>query len=216
MSAATTDTAAFDGDATAAVVSSTVRSGSSRAVGDPPPAASITDAVRLTALTAVGAMAAAALVATVVDLTLAGTVRGWLHYPFRGVPARPSVAAGIFAHNLRAVGGVLGLLIIARATAHSPSDPGRLRRRVVAVAELVMAGVVAANIIIVGAALGAYGHRMGAAMLPHGPVELVGYSLALALYGQERRRAVPVGHAVVIATASVVLLAVAAVLETFA
>ena len=45
--------------------------------------------------------------------------------------------------------------------------------------------------LVVGAALGGYGTRMVRAMLPHGPVELAAYSLALALYLQGRRRALP-------------------------
>ena len=51
--------------------------------------------------------------------------------------------------------------------------------------------------LVVGAAIGAYGTRMVGAMLPHGPVELAAYSLALALYLHGRRRALPaacIGH----------------------
>ena len=51
--------------------------------------------------------------------------------------------------------------------------------------------MIAANVLVVGAALGAYGERMVRAMLPHGPVELAAYALALALYLQGRSRALP-------------------------
>ena len=68
---------------------------------------------------------------------------------------------------------------------------------------------------MVGAALGAYGTRMVLRALPHGPVELAAYSLALALYLQGRRRDLPAavrGHGR--RGVSVALLALAAVLET--
>ena len=50
--------------------------------------------------------------------------------------------------------------------------------------EVLLGGAIAANLIIVGASFGAYGTRMLRAALPHGPVELAAYSLALALYRQ--------------------------------
>ena len=81
--------------------------------------------------------------------------------------------------------------------------------------ELILAGVIAANVLVVGAALGAYGARMVRASLPHGPVELAAYTLALALYVQGRRRALPTAHLAKTIAASVALLALAAALETF-
>ena len=45
----------------------------------------------------------------------------------------------------------------------------------------------AANVALVGAALGAYGTRMALAMLPHGPLELAAFATALALYLDARR-----------------------------
>ena len=137
---------------------------------------------------AVAGLLAISLVAVVVDAAFAGTVRGWLDYPFSGVPAHASVAAEIFAHNLRALAGVLGALIVAQAGWRRPGGPSRTQQIIQRLAELVVAGAVAANIILIGASVGAYGQRMLAAMLPHGPVELAGDALALALYWQGRRR----------------------------
>ncbi len=74
---------------------------------------------------------------------------------------------------------------------------------------------VAANVIVVGAGLGAYGARMIRALLPHGPVELAAYSLALALYLEGRQRPLGIRHAVAVGALSVAALALAAVLETF-
>ena len=48
-----------------------------------------------------------------------------------------------------------------------------------ALGEALLAAAVAANVIVVGASFGAYGTRMLRAALPHGPVELAAYSLAL-------------------------------------
>jgi uncharacterized membrane protein SpoIIM required for sporulation len=53
------------------------------------------------------------------------------------------------------------------------------------------------------------------ASLPHGPIELAAYSLAVALYLRGRRRPLPAAHMAKVTLGSVALLAVAAVLETF-
>ena len=69
--------------------------------------------------------------------------------------------------------------------------------------------------LIVAASLGAYGPRMARALLPHGPLELAAFALALALYLQGRRRELPIGHVAATGAASALLLAAAAALETF-
>jgi hypothetical protein len=138
---------------------------------------------------------AISLVALVVGAAFAGTVRGWLDYPFSGIPAHASVA---------------------QAGWRRPGGPSRTQQIIQRLAELVVAGAVAANIVLIGASVGAYGQRMLAATLPHGPVELAGDALALALYWQGRRRRVALGDVAVVAAVSVGLLAVAASLETFA
>jgi hypothetical protein len=70
-------------------------------------------------------------------------------------------------------------------------------------------------VLVVGAGLGAYGWRMARAELPHGPVELAAYALALALYLQGSKRALPSRHLARVVAMSAALLAFAAVLETF-
>jgi len=164
----------------------------------------------------VAGLLAISLVAVVVDAALAGTVRAWLDYPFSGIPGHASVAAEIFAHNLRALAGVLGALIVAQAGWRRPGGPSRTQQIIQRLAELVIAGAVAANIIMIGASVGAYGQRMIVAMLPHGPVELGGDVLALALYWQGRRRHLALPDIAAVAAISIGLLAVAAALETFA
>jgi hypothetical protein len=167
--------------------------------------------IRLAGLIAAVMIAGALLVAIVVRIMLAGEARGWLGYRFPGVPAHAADAIAIFAHNTQALSGVLGLLLIAQLAARAPDRPGRVQRTVQAAGELILAGVITANVLVVGAALGAYGTRM----LPHGPVELAAYTLAIALYLQGRHRVLPARQLARAISISVGLLAVAAVLETF-
>ena len=129
------------------------------------------------------------------------------------------MAASIFLHNLRALAAVGGLLLIAQSRVldeRAPASPGARQRTAAACsARRCSAAAVAANVIVVGASFGAYGTRMLRAALPHGPVELAAYSLALALYLQGRTRALPARHMLAVVALSVATLALAAVLETY-
>jgi hypothetical protein len=160
-------------------------------------------------------LAASAATSGVTRIAAAERARRWLDYPFTGVPARIRDAVAIFAHNARALLGVFGLLLIAQLAARAPGGPSRAQRATRAVGELLIAGLVAANVLAVGASLGAYGERMARAMLPHGPVELAAFSLGLALYVQGRDRPVSVRHLAGTAVISMGLLFAAALLETF-
>lgn len=183
----------------------------------PPESHSITTAgtVALAVRIAVLAFAGVLLVAGVVAASLAAGARAWLGYRFPGLPARSNVAVGIFAHNCRAILGVFGLLLVAQLAARRPERPARAQRLILAAGELILAGVIVANVLVVGAGLGAYGERMARAELPHGPIELAAYALALALYLQGRKRILAAGHVTKVVAASVALLALAATLETF-
>lgn len=186
-----------------------------RTAGERPRTEPPTGTVRLTATVAMLTLAAAVIVAALVDVALAGQARAWLGYRFRGLPPRPNIAMAIFVHNARAILGVFGLLLIAQLAARRPGGVGRAQRLILAGGELILAGVIAANVLVVGAGLGGYGLRMARAELPHGPVELAAYALALALYLQGRRRALPRSHLARVVALSVALLAIAAGLETF-
>jgi hypothetical protein len=166
------------------------------------------------AIVAVALTAAALLTAVVVRVALAGHARRWLSYRFPGVPAHVSTAVWIFGHNARGLAGVLGLLMVAQLAARSPA-PARAQLVLRSAGEVVLAGVIAGNLLVLGAAIGGYGTRMLVAMLPHGPVELAAYSLALGLYLRGCRRALPAARMAVVACASVALLALAAALETW-
>ena len=169
---------------------------------------------QLAAIVAAALTAATLLIALAVRVAFAGEARRWLGYRFPGVPADLSTAVWILGHNARALGGVLGLLMVAQLAARSP-EPARVQLLVRSAGEVVLAGAIAANLLVVGAAIGGYGTRMLIAMLPHGPAELAACSLTLALYVNGRRRTLPAGHIAAVAAVGVALLAVAAALETW-
>ncbi|HTX12174.1 MAG TPA: hypothetical protein VME22_26395 [Solirubrobacteraceae bacterium] len=159
---------------------------------------------------------AACAIAAVVNVALAAAARRWLAYPFAGIPARPGEAAAIFLHNVRALTAVGGLLIVAQSPYWAGKmNGGPVHRAIRRAGEALLAAGVSANVIMVGASLGAYGSRMVRAVLPHGPIELAAYALALAVYIQGRHRPLPTSHALAIPAMSMSLLALAALLETF-
>ena len=84
------------------------------------------------------------------------------------------------------------LLIFARLASRAPDK--RSARLGVRLGEVILAGAITANVAVVAAALGAYRERMVLALMPHGPVELAAYSLAIALYLQDRRRNLPAAY----------------------
>jgi hypothetical protein len=183
-----------------------------RPLGTTPPARRGT--IALTGRVAAAILAMIAISAAIVRATAAAATRDWLGYPFSGLPARPDEALAIFLHNTRALLGPLGLLLIAQAAARAPS-PARLQGAIRAAGEILLAGVIAANAVLVGVSVGAYGMRMVRAMLPHGVVELAAFSVAIAVYLQGRRRPLPARHVLPATAAGTVLLAAAATLETF-
>ena len=169
----------------------------------------------LAALIAAALTGCVMVVALITRVALASQARQWLHYTFPGVPARLNSAVWIFANNGRELLGVLGLLLIAQLAARRSDGPTRAQRLVRTGGEAILAIAIAANGVVIGAAVGAYGERMMRAMLPHGPVEVAAYTLALALYLQGRRRPLPAWRLASTIAASVALLAGAALLETF-
>ena len=184
-----------------------------RAAPETPARSQRRELTRLAILTGVVAIAACMVLAGVVAMAAPVQARGWLGFTFPGLAARPAVAVGILAHNLRSLSGVFVLLIFARLAPRAPDK--RSARLAVRLGELILAGAITANVAVVAAALGAYRERMVLALMPHGPVELAAYSLAIALYLQDRRRNLPAAYVAKVAVACVALLAIAAVLETW-
>lgn len=175
----------------------------------------LTATARLAMRIAAGLTIAVCAVALVVGLAFVSLARRWLAFPFAGIPASPGEGAAIFGHNVRALTAIGGLLLIARSPHWAGRTPGAIHRTIQCAGEALLAGAAVANVIVVGASLGAYGVRMVRAALPHGPVELAAYSLALALYVEGRRRPLPVRHVLAVAALSTSALAAAALLEAF-
>jgi hypothetical protein len=178
---------------------------------------SIAETVRLAGVIASTLTIACGVIALVAHLWFAAAARRWLAFPFAGIPARPSTAAIIFSHNLHALAAVCGLLLIAQSAYWNAggAEPGHAHRMLRGLGEALLAAAVAANLVVIGASFGAYGTRMVRAALPHGPVELAAYSLALSLYLQARRRPVPARRLLAVMALSASILAIAAVVETY-
>ena len=170
------------------------------------------------AATIAGALSAAAFaVAMVVRLGWAPETRAQLAFGFHGIPARLEAALAILANNARLLTAILAAVLVAQAPWLAGADARRgpaltaLRAGV----DTLLALTVAANVALVGAALGAYGTRMALAMLPHGPLELAAFATALALYRDARRGPLPVPLVLAVAAGCLAALAVAALAETF-
>ncbi len=174
---------------------------------------------RRSALVVAGALTAAAMtVAAIVRVGWADETRRLLGFPFTGVPARLDTAFSIFAGNARLLAAVLAAILVAQSPwlAGGDGHRGPVMGGLTAAVDTVLALAVAVNVAVVGAALGAYGDRMALAMLPHGPLELAAYALALAAYLQARRGPLAVRHVLAVGVVCLGGLALAALLETFA
>jgi hypothetical protein len=173
---------------------------------------------RATLAVAAGLTGATLAAAAPVRLWWAADVRRALAFPFAGVPANLDAAAAIFANNARLLAAVFAAVLVAQ----SPWLIGRNARRdpaasaLLAAVDAVLVLSVAANTTLLGAAVGAYGTRMIAAVLPHGPLELLAFAVALALHLRAHRGPLPASDILATATACLAMLALAAVLETYA
>jgi hypothetical protein len=162
----------------------------------------VPDLARDTARIAAAALALGALAALLVALLRAeAALRVWYGLD----PEHPAgVAAGkVLRRNLTLT---LGILSAAAAAAWWPA----LRRPL----DLVLAGLLALNAGLVGAALAAYGGPLAELIAPHATLELLAAALAGAAYLHARRhRTITWQRLAGCATAAAVLLAIGAVLE---
>ena len=134
------------------------------------------------------------VIALVVRAWFAASARRWLAFPFAGIPATPGRGGEHLhpqparARGRRRPAADRPIRVLDGA---APRSPGAVHRTLRRLGEALLGAAVAANVIVVGASFGAYGTRMLRAALPHGPVELAAYSLALALYLQGRNAPAP-------------------------
>jgi hypothetical protein len=158
-----------------------------------------------------GVLAAVAVVAVVVRLAWAGAARDALGLTFPGLPRTLGSMGEVFGANVR----LLGVIAIAAAVAALLHGERRAARIPVAVCDAALALGGALHVLLVGAALGGYGTRALSYILPHGPVELAGFAVGLAVYAEARAGRLAARTAVVSVVMAIALLAVAAGLEVF-
>lgn len=168
-------------------------------------------------------IAVAVAAALTAQLVGAGDVREWLGFSFTGVPDEAGEVAGILANNLRMLAALLIACFVAGSAwelARADSSPGGLARvgngAAIALALLcdaAVAGSALVHALVIGLGVGAYGGQMVTALLPHGPIELVAYSLPLALYLSARRDPVAPQRLLTVGALAAAGLLVAAPLE---
>jgi hypothetical protein len=177
----------------------------------PTGAAERADLVALTraaALVAGALLGAAALVALAVIVAGRAGAREALAFSFPELPRTAGEALGILLNNLRVLAGVLLAALVGRAAATAFPPLVYVCDGALALATLV-------HVVLIGAGIAAYGDRMVAALLPHGPLELAAFALALGLYVRVRRHPLPARVWAATAGAAVLLLTIAAPVEVF-
>lgn len=155
-----------------------------------------------------------ALAAAAVRLGDPHAAREALGFTFAGIPDRIGEAASILVNNLTALAapGVAIALVLWSRRPGVDRVPARLAR---GVGIVVLGFGFAINTLLIGASVGAYGERMVSAMLPHGPIELAAYSLALAAFLEVRAGRLDGRRALAALATSAALLVIAAPVETY-
>lgn len=166
---------------------------------------------------ALAVLAIAALAALVTAIGFAGPARDALGFGFGGLPRTLPEAGAIFLHNARLMGAIAAAVLIVQSPRLGRDDGslgrgGELLRTVV---DVTLGVAVVVNAAVVGIAVGAYRGEMVVAMLPHGPIELAAYGLALALYLRARAARLDPRPALGLAACALGLLALGALTEAF-
>lgn len=174
--------------------------------------------VRRALAAALAVLAVLALAAAVTAIGFAAAAREALDFGFGGVAPRLGEAEAIFLHNARLMGAIAAAVLVVQVPRFERDDRalGRGGERLRTAADVALAVAVAVNAAFIGVTVGAYGGQMVAAMLPHGPLELAAYAVALSLYARARVAPLPVRPALLLAGSALALLALAALAETFA
>ena len=162
--------------------------------------------------TATVIMHALILVAAVVHLIGVASARRLLAFAFPARPPGLDAAWGIFIGNLRLAAAPLTAALLLQL-ADREAGAVKLARTLL---DVIIAIVLGLNVVTVGAGFGAYGARMIEYALPHGPIELAAYCCALTVYSTARAGHSHPRQAWLLPSASVTLLAAAAVLEAVA
>ncbi|HXE43792.1 MAG TPA: hypothetical protein VN635_01205 [Conexibacter sp.] len=168
-------------------------------------------AVRMTAVAFGGVLVLVTLAAIATRIGFAAGARRLLGFGFGGVSPTFGSAAEIFLNNA----GLALVAFVACVLAHAVGAAGAPRRRAGLAIDALIAVAVLRSALVVGAGIGAYGSRMVRSVLPDGPVELLGYAQALALYVLVRRGQPARATIVRLIGGALAAFAVAALLETY-
>lgn len=171
-----------------------------------------------TARVALCLTALAVVVSVVVHLAAAEDVRGFLGFTFPGVPERLGEARAIFVNNARIMLAVVvaGGVVQAAVRANAEGLSRGAMTAMVRFCDVALVLFSLIQIVIVGAAIGAYGGETLGTILPHLPFELAAFSLVLAVYLRARREPLRARHLIVAASVAAVLLCVGAFVEVYA
>lgn len=187
-----------------------------RAIGDPARPTSLVDTAVAVAALVLGGVAA---IAVVCRLFFSSAARGWLGFGFHPPPATVETALETLETNVGLASLALVAALALSLLAEAATDLGTFGRTLLWFArgafDLVLASIVALNVCVVGLALGAYGLRMVLVLLPHGPVELAAFSVALSAYLVARREGLALGPLLAVWAITVGTLVAAAGLETW-
>ncbi len=154
----------------------------------------------------VGAVALLLIAATALSVRAFGAgpaLRSYLDFSFPGLQRSPDTAIRIAAHN-----GLIAATPLLGAAVH-PHVGRRARWAITAGLALLLV----INAMAIGAVMGAYGRRALAAITPHGPMELLAFSIAGGAYLHACRHRVAPTTLAGFACLAATLLVVGAVLE---
>lgn len=169
--------------------------------------------LRRTLAVAAALLALAAVAALAASIAGPAALRDQLAFGFPELPRTPREIASILANNVRMLGAVFVASWAAQLAAGIDGGTSRWARAIVRACDAAVLLSAGGHALLVGVGVGAYGSRMVTALLPHGPLELAAYSVALALYASARRGAVGRRRWLATAGVSVLLLMLAAPLE---
>jgi hypothetical protein len=174
--------------------------------------------LRLATKVAALLLAATAAIAIAVHLLAPARARATLGYGFGGVPHTLGTATGILVNNARVLAAILAASIAVQA-GRELADSALARafvKALVLVCDSALLLFSSANVLLIGAAYGAYGLRTLRATAAHGPFELAAFSIGLALYLVARREPLAARPFAAGAGAAFALLMIGAIVEAYA
>jgi hypothetical protein len=158
------------------------------------------------------------LVAVGVHLVAARPARTILAFGFPGVAPTPGSVVSIFVSNASFV-VVAVIATLALGAARRGHERGQTTRRAVLAYtlffDIILAAPALSTVVMVGGGVGAYGGRMIRDVVPHGPIELLGFAAAWSVYLSARKRRIERRSAAVTFGVALAVLAVAATAETY-